>query len=485
MRPLVLIHGYSATGLDFKPLRDALNARLGQQAVDINICNYVSLNNEVTIRDIAAAFDRALRHRPGLQNGEPFDAIVHSTGMLVLRSWLTSYGGPAANNKRLQRVKHIVGLAPATWGSPQAHKGRTWLGALVKGNRQIGPDFLNAGDMVLDGLELGSAFTWDLAHVDLLGPQPFYDKGENTPWACVFIGNTHYSGLAAVANDPGTDGTVRWAGCSLNTRKIRVDLTREPVGADGKPAQRVTISHWANDRLDVPMIAVNNRNHGSLVSDPEPEMTNLIVDFLKIGDAGGETHEQWLRRAVAYSDRSTGPMRRNPGAAAAGVAGEVKTAFEKFAHIQEHEMDGWQQFVVRCIDDRGYGVTDYIMEVLTPDEDGKLVAFPEMYTDVHAYGADQSFRCFHIRLPKGITDPAKPLMLRLHASTGTELMTYQGYGDAERTLTAESEPLDLDLTEFSKGSGTLFFPFTTTLVEILLNREPRPLNQLSNLMTWL
>ena len=214
---------------------------------------------------------------------QEFDAIVHSTGMLVLRAWLVNAGAPATN-PRLKRLKHLIGLAPATWGSPQAHKGRTWLGALVKGNRQLGPDFLNAGDRVLEGLELGSKFTWDLAHQDLLGPEPFYDNGPDTPYVTVFIGNTPYDGLASVANDPGTDGTVRWSGCSLNARKITIDLTRVPVAN----ASRLSITPWASDRLDIPMIPVDGRNHGTLISDPDPGMVDLVADFLKVGEPGGE-----------------------------------------------------------------------------------------------------------------------------------------------------------------------------------------------------
>ena len=51
-RPLVLIHGYSAAGDDFVPLRNALSKQ-HVAASDINICNYVSLNNEITIKDIS------------------------------------------------------------------------------------------------------------------------------------------------------------------------------------------------------------------------------------------------------------------------------------------------------------------------------------------------------------------------------------------------------------------------------------------------
>ena len=260
-RPLLLLHGYSATGLDFKPLYQALRYR-GVEATMLNVGNYVSLNNEVTIQDIAEGLERAIELTAALSNAEEFDCIVHSTGMLVVRSWLAHQKAAVGSNRRLARLKHLIGVAPATWGSPQAHKGRTWLGALVKGSKTPGPDFLNAGKQVLDGLELGSKFTWDLAEVDLLGASPYFGSGPNTPYVAVFIGNTPYAGLSSVANDPGTDGTVRWSGCGLNTRKITcLDLTKTPIGpdgksvtADGKPLSRISMSGWAAEsRLDIPI----------------------------------------------------------------------------------------------------------------------------------------------------------------------------------------------------------------------------------------
>ncbi len=151
--PIVLVHGYSDMGASFRTWRDLLQAR-GYDATTIHIGNYVSLSNEVTIKDIAEGFDRALRERAGLKPDEPFDAIVHSTGMLVVREWLVAYAS------RNERLKHLVGLAPATFGSPMAHKGRSWLGAIFKGGKEPGPDFMEAGDLVLAGLELGSRYTW-------------------------------------------------------------------------------------------------------------------------------------------------------------------------------------------------------------------------------------------------------------------------------------------------------------------------------------
>lgn len=480
-RPLVLVHGYSADAKAFHPVREKITALLQQKntpVFDINVCNYISLNNEITIKDIAEGFDRALGLRAGLQNGEEFDAIVHSTGMLVVRAWLVNYGGDLKDNKRLKRLKHLVGVAPATWGSPQAHKGRTWLGALVKGNRQIGPDFLNAGDRVLDGLELGSRFTWDLACEDLVGDQPYYGTGKDTPYVAVFIGNQPYEGLASVANDPGTDGTVRWAGCALNTRKITVDLTRS-----GVPSERVKISPWASDRLEVPMIAVEGRDHSSLISDPEPGMIQRILSFLDVNDK--PAFDAWLQDAMQYGSAALSKMKINPGAHAAGIAAEAEKFFGRIiGHNAPMDMDGWQQFVVRAVDEWGDGVSDYLIEVLK-QENGEWKRFDEMYTDVHAYGADPSFRCFYIRLPKGISTAGRPLKIRINASTGTELMAYRAYAAGVQELGATLEPIVLDATSIGpEGRETLFYPFTTTMIEIMLNRDPLPFDRESRILSF-
>src|SRR6478672_9268413 len=140
--PVVLIHGYSDSAHSFELWREAL-VEQGYAATTIHLGEYVTLSNDINLKDIAEGLDRALRIRAGIGNDDPFDAIVHSTGMLVVREWLTGFA------TRKDRLKHLIGLAPATFGSPIAHKGRSWLGALFKGNKQPGPDFMAAGDQVL------------------------------------------------------------------------------------------------------------------------------------------------------------------------------------------------------------------------------------------------------------------------------------------------------------------------------------------------
>jgi pimeloyl-ACP methyl ester carboxylesterase len=144
--PVILVHGYSDKGAAWAAWREILRRRLDLKNIDLRTCTYIFNNNEISINDVAEAFDRALLTQGGLEPDQPFDAMVHSTGMLVVRAWL------ASDPTRARRLKRLIALAPATFGSPLANRGRSWIGAVFKGSRQLGPDFLEAGDRVLSRL---------------------------------------------------------------------------------------------------------------------------------------------------------------------------------------------------------------------------------------------------------------------------------------------------------------------------------------------
>jgi hypothetical protein len=449
-RKLVLIHGYSDAGSSFDAWAAKLRAH-GTDAQQVNICSYVTLDNEITIPDIAEGLARATSAF-GWAADQEFDAIVHSTGMLVMRAWLCN------DSNRRKYLKHLVGLAPATWGSPLAHLGRSCLGAIVEGNKQFGPDFLNAGDRVLDALELGSKFTWDLSHRDLLCPSPLFTSGPDSPYVAVFIGNQAYSGIRELVNKPATDGTVRWSGCALNARKFTVDL-RKTIS----PAVRAQMEPWAADRLQVPMFAVEGKNHTSILHEPEDDLADLIVKFLSISSS--DNFDAWLQQATAWS----------------------APASEKMKQDANGSDDGWQQFVIRVLDEYGDPVPDYVVDLYKQDPTGlsgdqlQAINFDEFDMDVHAYAADQSFRCFHMRLPLGVTSGGvNQLWMRLAASSGTQLIAYQGYVPGAPEITRQC-PVVLNLSHLLGDS--LFQPFTTTLVEITLTREPLPLQGQTQLMT--
>jgi hypothetical protein len=478
---VLLIHGYSADGTALLPWKAAL-AGAGIDSASIAVGNYITLNNEVTIKDLGEAFDRALRFTPWSSGARDdtwtFDALVHSTGMLVLRQWLVSdpYDRDDARS-RIGRLKHLVGLAPATFGSPQAREGRSWLGALVKGSKQFGPDFLNAGNEVLDGLELASRYTWELSHKDMVTAKPLFDQSPNTPYVAVFIGNKEYDWLSSITNSPGCDGTVRWAGCALNTRKVSVDFRREPKLVDPKGnLTRCAISDWESGRLGAPMIAVDGQNHGTIAASPNPGVVSLVRRFFQISDQPGYT--QWEQDAMAF--------------------GQVGLTKMNAASSDSGNGAGWQQFVVHVVDDHGDGVSDFNLQLylgndLSQSDDPQFASVPLI---ADTYSRDSSYRCFYVKLTTDMLALGTPassntkMWFELIASSGSSLIEYEAYTDVDgdpQRLTIDhlgGSPVKLDITALMSGQGTLLYPYTTTLLEVFVEREPLPLGTVSQIFTF-
>ncbi|MEN9508268.1 MAG: hypothetical protein RLZZ621_831 [Gemmatimonadota bacterium] len=433
-RPIVFLHGYNARTNAFDAWRNALEAA-GWPAERLHAISYESLSNEVSIRDIAEAFDRLLVEQLGLDADAPFDLIVHSTGMLVARAWLTRRGNRGA---RRARLRHLIALAPSTFGSPLAHKGRSLIGALVNGRRSPGPDFLEAGDQVLDALELGSRFIWDLAHEDLFGHETFYDHDAGTPYVFAFCGTRASRMARVIVPTAGTDGVVRWAGCPLNARRIMLDLT-----TDCPDGERVRVHASANE--DIPVHLVPGLDHGAILRTPSPALVERVVAALAVEDAPAYRHWHELTRQT-WPDA--------PSSAS------------------------WQQFIVRAIDERGDPVTDWNLQFLL--DDGRVpIPFAQ---DVHVYRGDRSLRTFHVRLDtlQTAADLApQPLVARLYASTGTRRVRYSG---ALTTMVSDIDDArapdagvftgSLNLTTVLPGGVRVFHPWTTTFIELRLERDP-------------
>ena len=452
-RPIVLVHGYSAGSGAFEAWRAILVGR-GYDPGSLLSCQYESLVHEVNIQDIGEAFDDAIAVHPELNDGQSFDAIVHSTGMLVVRCWASL--DPVRNRSRL---KHLVALAPATFGSPLAHKGRGYLARMVVGNKDIGPDFLAVGDEVLDGLELGSRFTWELAHRDLVGAGAEAGKGGPQPYTFVLCGIEGYSGLRGIVNEPGSDGTVRLAATALNSRKIELDMSEADVSARPAdwqvevPFERSVTAPWSIP--DVPMIALAGENHGTVMSDPSERTVELVLSALDVGD--DEAYAAWCAGAVKRSTAVIEAARRR-----------------KWKRLRR-----WQQLVFHVRDERGDGVEDFFIDFVHRDRRHRRWRVLEgVDMQVHPYRRDPSYRCFHVDLDSFDVEPGTALGVRLIASTGTRRVRYEGYSSASITMlndieTAEESKawtaaLDLDLM----GGVELFYPFTTTLVEVTIDRRP-------------
>jgi hypothetical protein len=149
-------------------------------------------------------------------------------------------------------------------------------------------------------------------------------------------------------------------------------------------------------------------------------------------------------------------------------------------HLDDIDAEHWQQFVIRLVDERGDPVPNWHLELGGDGPDDIYEAFA---LSVHPFAADNSLRCFHVNLSELDPGGRSSLHLRLAAVSGTDLVAYHGAGS--QTFTREGDPVaeggrrkwdaQMDLTPLLRNEKVGFFaPYTTTLVEIRLNREPMP-----------
>jgi hypothetical protein len=87
----------------------------------------------------------------------------------------------------------------------------------------------------------------------------------------------------------------------------------------------------------------------------------------------------------------------------------------------------------------------------------------------------------------------KKMWLELIASSGSALIEYEAYtGSTNDPLRlaidihnpSANKPVKMDITGLTGGEGSLFYPYTTTLLEVFVEREPMPLGKVSDLFTF-
>ncbi len=123
---------------------------------DVFLGRYVTFDDAVTMTDLTRALDMAIRKEvlSGMDPGERFAMITHSTGGPLAREWQRRFhSGPTA----VCPASHLVMLAPANFGSVLAQLGKSRIGRLRSWFHGLEP-----GAGVLDWLELGSEEAWSL-----------------------------------------------------------------------------------------------------------------------------------------------------------------------------------------------------------------------------------------------------------------------------------------------------------------------------------
>ncbi len=434
---LVIIHGWSDEASSFNPLARKLTApgpdRLYSSEIrHLRLADYISLDDEIGYGDLVEAMQRAWVKEELPTAPRSVDVVIHSTGGLVVRHWLTNYFKPETSP-----IKRLLMLAPANFGSPLAHTGRSMIGRAVKGWK--GTRLFETGTQILKGLELASPYSWHLAEKDIFAEQQFYGPGRIL--CTVLVGNTGYNGISALANKAGTDGTVRVSTANLNATKLDLDFTlaQESVTIAGRRDHGSTAFGIA-DQEDHSSIAAK---HGG----PNRKSTwNLIREALQVED---NDFSNWQDKLIKHNQEVSQKAERRRGT----------------------HHDSYQNIVIRVIDNQGSSVQDYVIEFFVNDDSGRRnrhrtrLLQENVVANVHAWCDDASYRSFLVNcteLYKILDKPSDRLNISITASPdiNNRPVGYKTYNDDDiSSLSLDHQDLE-----------ALFLPHRTVLITIKIKR---------------
>lgn len=482
--PVLILHGWSDNYESFKPLKEWLRGK-GCPAEQVFFGDYESMEDNVSFDDLADGLQtrfEEMADRGELPRLKPFsiDVIVHSTGGPVIRHWLHHYIENICNGD-LDRcpIQRLIMLAPANFGSRLAEQGKSGLAKLFKGGLEHG---FQTGQVILEGLELGSPVTWRIAEQDLFSQKKFYrcskDRG---PFVFIFSGTSTYGDLkgfvAPGANEDGSDGTIRAAAACLNSIKIVADY-RQP----DNPMANAKRGNYD----PIAFALIPGKNHSEIVpSDPGD---NAHPTFEKIEQClGVDTDEKYEKLRLNFEKGNDAFYVAEADAVKGGEG-------EKDESERVHQ---YQQFLVRVRDDMGNDVSDYRIDFHVVDKNitgsswdpkkretieplrryQELTQFlqEEVIAHVNKHSVNASYRTFFINLDKlkelqeALRErfPEAYIGMNMDALGPTRDLTYDT--DKLRYL-----PVEAKIPDDRGGEVDFFKANTSTLVEIQLQRVPGP-----------
>ena len=471
-KKMLIVHGYSDGSVSFTKLGDYFAEQGFYAKDDIFYVDYASMDDEATFKDYADKLDDDFNK---LFNGERIDVACHSTGALVVRTWLVLR---RETQKALGRpldcpVEHLLMFAPANFGSDLAKLGQSFLGKVrstfFNTNRRP-EDFLESGKAVLQGLEPASPLQWTLSQYDLFednysnrkspSPDHYFNPKAKDDLVCfpfVFAAGNHYGDslqariLKNRAKD-GTDGTVRICGTSLNTRQLLLSF-------EGGS----TLGAWYPETKfpAVPFAVFDGLNHGSIIDPKEAAFLRATGPAPLIAKAlAVKSVQDYEKVALEFA----------------------KTSDDNYGIMDGKFKDKYQQFFFRVRDDADCSVEDFFLDFMILNEKGNFdeklsMEFDENFeSEFYTHSADSAHRVMMVNYDKlsGFLNTLKAskakLAFDLTAKTPLPDVKY-----------IKAQFVVFDGATAGANRTSFLFPNTTTLVDIVLDRTQK--DQLLNVKT--
>ncbi|MEP6795729.1 MAG: hypothetical protein ABJB16_15475 [Saprospiraceae bacterium] len=237
---VLFLHGWSGDNTNYGNLPLLLEGE-GYNVVQQHLGTYISGDDQLAIDDFSIALEKSINDP---ENGIvfPFDIIVHSTGALIVRKWLSDFYTGA----KVSPVRNLIMVAPANNGSLLAGYGKKlpW----------------EWGNKLLDALMLGSHFTWKLnwswldqqLDLSIPGLKIFHLQGVRNdisfPGFLERIDGYFHLDIPGF-EEAGSDNTVRFASSNLNMKGVRLK-TNETI--ESSSVKQIS---------SIPVVIFPERNH--------------------------------------------------------------------------------------------------------------------------------------------------------------------------------------------------------------------------------
>jgi len=486
MKPVVLIHGYSAESPSADPTSIAniygtLPQRLrgSYDVIEVDLSRYVSLNDSVSVADIARGLNRALlEQHPGLLESG-FHVVIHSTGALVIRKWIADF------SPKPSPVRNLVYLAGANLGSGWATIGQ---GQIARWGRFVFERGAQRGVKFLQSLEFGSSSTIDL-HLSFMRQDSRMAEAYKVQ-EYIIVGTqadpSWFEFPIRYAHEDGSDGVVRVSASNLNFNYLEIGPKKDAAVLPWPAIQTAvqaaaakadfpeyyevkSTSYAGKNRLlvpcGIPYRCAHSGDTMGVISGTVPQ--EQIERMLKLAlETPERTLTAWQRAVAAY-DRETAQTFDN-------ARRMQKPGLFNFLSDPRNQYDPHSQVIIRLRDQDGLPIpigNSDIFFVSNQQEKG-TTPIQSLMQDTSVSGVSPNVILFYLRVKKFQRKEQDWVdQLANVYDFALEITAIEPAAPSQNPLVSYL-PLRIALNR--RQMSNLIQPHRTTIIDVTLLRLPSP-----------